>query len=121
MDEDFNWATALYGGPTVQAADAVKKLNGFADGFYTLMPAVSASAAVPKEVEGWSFANAFDPENLGTTLGGIGAVIGGIGGIWSALKQQRRADDMYRMEKQRIADLKAQHDKTEKVFADAWG
>ena len=119
MDDDY-LAAAFYGGPTVNASKAADRLKRLEDGFYTLVP-TAAVADAADDAGGWSLAEAFDPKNLGTTLGGIGAVIGGIGGIWSALKQQDRYDDMYRMEKRRIADLKAQHDKTEKTFADAWG
>ena len=94
-------------------------LKRLRDGYYSFQPiSVSASSATS---EGWNFADAFLPKNLGTTLGGIGAVISGIGGIWGAMKQQDAYDDAYRMEKRRIADLKAQHDKTERAFGDVWG
>ena len=117
MENDY-FALALGGGPTKTAAEMTNRFGGL-DYFRAFGPATQQVAENTIETSSWS--DLFKAQNLGTTLSGIGAVIGGIGGIWNAINQRNYYKDAYNMEKRRIADLKAQHDKTQQTFADVWG
>ncbi len=100
--------------------------SGLSD-YYTsslLSPALTSkttTAATQTAADTFNFSDMFTGKNLGSSLAGIGAVLGAIGGIWGSMNQQKAYDEAMRMERQRIADLKANHDRTQKVFTDAWG
>ncbi|WP_456403217.1 hypothetical protein [Hydrogenimonas sp.] len=113
---DFD-AMALFGGPTKKAANGFDAIDLWKFGGSS----VSAPAASAADSGGWNFADAFTPGNMGTSLQGIGSIIGAIGGIWGSMNQQKAYDRAYEMEAKRIADLKANHDRTQKAFSDVWG
>ena len=68
----------------------------------------------------WTMETAFEDENLGTTLGGIGQGIGVISGIYAAVKDRKMRNKLYDMEKRRVERNEAKEDKFHSDMTKAW-
>jgi len=81
---------------------------------------VSQNFLTKVEQPSWTMDTAFEGDNLGTTLGGIGQGIGLISGIYGAMKDRKMKNKLYDMEKRRVERNEAKEDKFQADMTRAW-
>jgi len=70
--------------------------------------------------KGWSFDTALDKDNLWATLGGAGEIIGTLGSVYSGFKNERRKDELYKLEKNRLARAEKKSDDFKNSLKSVW-